>query len=431
MARGRRALWWSFLLVVLGALGTSVGAAPGSARTDARAATGQQVTCSLRAHAVFWTSTDWELLGQELKAQLSPCADYYISIPPLSADKTGLRAQQDDVIRSLGPRFHPVAEVTLSGATGWGAWVTGTSGRTWFDAGVEFRKRMSAAGYQPQLGETWLLNEWERSTRRDEPPYTRAAMADLVRGLHTGDGTGPAMPGIVEIGIAYTHQNIPDVAGYKAELKTWLADSAFWSTVAPHISVLTKEVYPDARLWGVGGTTRNARARHLSQYMEHAMNLVNAGPASIGAARSLFNRAYMPLGNATWPARGPDPFTPPFCCGHGWTSMPLDAMLSFVSEQIYSIRRYVGNHRQGPPKGRLGFSWQPTNNFDLPAAEWDQAKRAIAARIAAAIRFAYRPGLASSNLACRPPGGTTDWCQGATVSGAAFTEAWTIFERWN
>ena len=114
--------------------------------SGAGATSRQTATCPIRVKAIFWTSTDWELLGQELKSQLSPCADYYISIPPLANDKTALRAQQDDAIRALGPRFHPVAEVTLAGATGWDAWVTGAPGRTWFDAGVEFRKRMVAAG---------------------------------------------------------------------------------------------------------------------------------------------------------------------------------------------------------------------------------------------------------------------------------------------
>ncbi len=110
--------------------------------------------------------------------------------------------------------------------------------------------------------------------------------------------------------------------------------------------------------------------------------------------------------------------------------MSLDGMLSFVSEQIYAIRRYVGNHSQGPPKGRLGFSWQPTNNFDLPRAEWEQAKRAIASRIGAAIRDSYKPGLAFADRACSSPVASEDWCHGADVPGAAFTDAWATFERW-
>ena len=390
-----------------------------------------QPSCRLQAQVVFWTANDWVPLAEELKSQLSPCVEYYISIPPRAADKTVLRDDQDDVIRALGPQFHPVAEVRLTGDPGWAEWVTAQPGRTWFDVGVEFRKRMAAAGYRADQKETWLLNELDRSTRRNEAPFPRAAMAELLRGLYQGDASGPRVPGIVEIGIAYTHQNIPDVAGYKAEMKAWLADSAFWSTVAPYISVLTKEAYADARFWGVAGTSRNERARQLSEYMQHTMNLVASGPASIAAARALWTRAYMPLGNATWPALGPDPYSPPFCCGHGWTQISLDEMLSFVSEQIYANRRYVGNHRQGPPKGRFGFSWQPTNNYELPGPAWNDAKRAIASRIGAAIRYAYRPGLAASNYACRPPGGETDFCLGANVPGAAFTDAWETFKAWN
>jgi len=126
--------------------------------------------CRLHAQAVFWTATDWPILGQELAANPSPCGDYYISIPPLATNKTGLRVLQDDVIRALGPRFHPVAEMTLGGPTAWNEWVNAVPGRTWFDAGVLFRKRMADAGYRFDLGETWLLNEFDRSTRRDEPP---------------------------------------------------------------------------------------------------------------------------------------------------------------------------------------------------------------------------------------------------------------------
>jgi len=427
----RRMFLSAVVLVAFGAVVTTAGAVHGRSSTDGNQESRLAAKCRVHAKAVFWTASDWALLGQELAAQLSPCADYYISIAPLAADKTRLRVAQDDVIRGLGPQFHPVAEVVLGGPTGWATWVDGSAGRTWFDAGVEFRRRMAEAGYRFDLGETWLLNEFDKSTRRDEPPYTRAAMTDLLRGLHHGDGSGPTVPGIVEIGIAYTHQNIPDIVGYKAEMKAWLRDSGFWRSIAPSISVLTKEVYPDARFWGVAGTSRSNRRRHLTQYMEHVMNLINAGPTAIGPARSLFRRTYMPLGNATWPARGPDPYTPPFCCGHGWTMMPLEGMLSFVSEQVYSVRVYAAGHPKGAPKGRLGFSWQPTNNFDLPADEWDAAKRAIASRIGAAIRYAYRPGRASPKGACSPPGSRKDWCRGANIPGAAFTDVWATFEHWN
>jgi hypothetical protein len=386
--------------------------------------------CRLRGEAIFWTANDWLLLARALAADPTPCADYYVSIPPLAADKTGLRVLQDDLVRALGPRIHPVAEVTLGGLTGWANWVTGAPGRTWYDAGVEFRRRMVEAGYRPDLGETWLLNEFDRSTRRDEPPYTRAAMRDLVRGLYDGGGGQPLLPGIVEIGIAYTHQNIPDVPQYKAEMKKWLEDSAFWADVGPKIRFLTKEAYPDARFWGVAGSSRLQRTWHLTQYMEHLIRLAEAGPREIRVARAFLRRTFLPLGNATWPALGPDPYSPPFCCGHGWTLIPLVEMLHFVSEQVYGVRAYARFHPHGAPAGRLGFSWQPTNNFELPPAEWLAARQAIAARIAEAIHYAYGPGLASAQGACSPPGSNLDWCTGGDVPGAAFTEAWSIFGFW-
>lgn len=426
----------AILLVALVVVGITSGAAARPARADSPHDPGLPANCRLHAEVVFWTASfnDWLLLGQQLAANPSPCADYYISIPPLAADKTALRVPQDDVIRALGPRFHPVAEMTLGTPIGWNTWVNAVPGRTWFDAGVEFRRRMVAAGYRFDLGETWLLNEFDRSTRRDEPPYTRAAMKDLLRGLYYGDGTGPTVPGIVEIGIAYTHQNISDVEDYKSELKAWLQDGDFWTAVDPYIWVLTKEVYADMRFWGVAGSSRNDRTRHLTQYMEHLMNLVDAGPDGISPARALLERAYMPLGNATWPARGPgapDPCVIAFSCGHGWTMMPLEAMLNFVSEQVYAVRHYTGSHPQGPPDGRIGFSFQPTNNFNLPAPEWLAARQAIASRLAAAIRYGYRQGGASAEGACTPPDTDEDWCLGADVPDAVFTNAWETFESWN
>lgn len=423
----RRSSSWRVVLIAV--LGTVVAFGLGGA---ARAQTGEGApTCRTHAEAVFWTADDWDVLGEELARQASPCVQYYVSIPPTATDKTAFRAKQDDVIRGLGPNFHPVAEIRLGNETGWESWVRGAPGRTWFDAGVEFRRRMAEAGYRPELGETWLLNEFDRSTRRDQPPYTRAAMKDLLRGLYQGDGSGPALPGIVEIGIAYTHQNIPDVAGYKAELESWLRDSDFWTAVAPYISVLTKEAYPDARFWGVAGATRNERVAYLTQFMEHAMNLVRAGPPEIAAARALFDRAFMPLASATWPALGPDPYSPPFCCGHGWTLMPLDAMQAFVSEEIYTVSRYAARYLPPSSPSRVGFSWQPTNNFHLAPARWEAAERAIASRISSAIHSTYGGGAVLPAGACNVRGlGEWDWCGGAGVDHAAFTDAWAAFERW-
>jgi len=386
--------------------------------------------CRLHNEVIFWTANDWVLLAQELAARQGDCSHYYVSIPPTANDKKVLRFLQDDIIRAHGPRFRPVAEMTLGAPTGWANWVTGAPGRTWFDAGIEFRRRMVAAGYDFSRGETWLLNEADRSTRLDEPPYTRQAIMDVVRGLALGDGTGPVVPGIVELGIQYSHQTMPDLTAFKAEMKSLVADGRFWEGLEPYVAYFAREAYADARRWGVAGSSRHERTEHMNDYFQHLTNLAQAGPAEAEPARRFLRRTFLPLANATWPARGPDPFLPLFCCGHGWTMIPLEDMLSFVSEEVYAIRHYAGSHPGTGPAGRIGFSWQPTNNFNLPPTAWAAAKRAIAARIADAVRDAYDNGGGSPVGACGRKNGDY-WCDGADVPGAFFTEAWADFERWD
>ena len=90
-----------------------------------RRATGPLDTTGCRAlRAVFYTETDWLRLATKLAANASPCAQYYISIPPLAADKTKFRYDQPWRIRALGPNFHVLAEINF---TGWSNWVTANS----------------------------------------------------------------------------------------------------------------------------------------------------------------------------------------------------------------------------------------------------------------------------------------------------------------
>src|SRR6185436_20269178 len=115
----RRILVRSIVVVALVAFAVTSGAGSRPERAGGGHDPGLPANCRLHAEAVFWTQGgqtpsgvwDWTLLGQELAANASACADYYISIPPLAANKTGLRVLQDDAIRALGPRFHPVAEM--------------------------------------------------------------------------------------------------------------------------------------------------------------------------------------------------------------------------------------------------------------------------------------------------------------------------------
>ncbi|HEX4677694.1 MAG TPA: hypothetical protein VH210_00620, partial [Gaiellaceae bacterium] len=46
------------------------------------------------ARVVFYAQTDWMRLATKLAQSPSPCAEYYVSVPPLAADKSQARANQ-------------------------------------------------------------------------------------------------------------------------------------------------------------------------------------------------------------------------------------------------------------------------------------------------------------------------------------------------
>ena len=438
-ARGIR-LWLVSASAAVSIALTLLGGGQAALATSASAAQ-IQPNCALRTQVVFWTGSDHLRLAQALAANRSPCADYWISLPPLAANKKALRVAQDDVLRALG--IHPVAEFTVGETTGWANWVNepGTN-RTWFDAGVEFRREMADAGYDVTKGETWLINEFDRSTARDAPrqppdhdwpPARRADMRELMRGLYSGAPGMPPAPGIAEIGIHFRHQNIPNVDEYRRDLQGWLADTSFWADADKYLRWISVENYPDSRLWAPPGSTLQDRSRHLQAYIFHLLELVRSDPETPQLTRSFFERKFLPFANSGWRARGGDQFD--FVTGHGNTILDDVQMRQFVSEQVYAMRDYAGAHPHRAPAGRLGFSWQPCNRLAATEpdcrpvdAAFDQSLTLITARIAEAIRYAYGEGHSVAANACSPPAGSVDWCQGS-LAGAAFTSAWDGFGR--
>ena len=111
---------------------------------------------------------------------------YDISVPPLAADKTQMRSGSAPTIRALGPGFHALAEVNF---TAWGNWVAST-GNSWYQAGVEARRRMAAAGFDVAAGDSWAVNELSSAVRVGTGA-SRQNMRDLVHGLYDGDGGPP------------------------------------------------------------------------------------------------------------------------------------------------------------------------------------------------------------------------------------------------
>ena len=69
----------------------------------------------------------------------------------------------------------------------WGTWVADT-GDTWYQAGVEARRSMAAAGYDVTLGDTWAVNEFSAAVRQGSGT-ARADARNFVHGLFDGDGT--------------------------------------------------------------------------------------------------------------------------------------------------------------------------------------------------------------------------------------------------
>jgi hypothetical protein len=328
-------------------------------------------------------------------------------------------------VRTLGPQFHPLVEVVLGG-TGWGQWVAAGNG-SWYDAGVEMRRRIAALNLRFDLGETWLLNEFNRTTRIDGDPYTRSAMKELVRGLYEGAPGMQPLPGAVEIGISFGHQNLPDVAGYKAELKPYLQDADFWSFMQGKVRWLLHEAYADTRNHGVPGSTLEQRRSHLEDYVFHLLELAKAGGRHSTTVDRFLNDAFVPFVNGGgYVALGGDAFD--FTTGHGNTEVSVDQMMRFASEQIYTVRHYGETHRGEPVAKRIGFSWQPQNRYMLPLDEFEADVDTQAARLAEALRWAYGPG-GTPEGACIASATVVDWCT-FEREGALFVDTWEIFRSW-
>jgi hypothetical protein len=358
---------------------------------------------------VFYAATDWLRLATRLAANASPCAQYFVSIPPLVSDKTKPRPDQAWRIRALGSNFHAMAEIHW---TTWSRWVAST-GSTWFQAGVEARRRMAAAGYDAAKGDTWAVNEFPSSVRA-VAGADRANARELVRGLYEGDG-GPAVRGTVfVIGVGQRAGTVPL---YQNNLQNWMTDSAFWTDMAAHVSDWSQETYADFRSYGVPGAPIATRRDYLVDYLQHGLVLAGVGPSAIDSARAFLQSTYSPLANAAWQ----------WASGYGWTMVPFDQMQAFVSAQTYALR--FASTTTGQAQDHWGFAWQPQNATGEPSSQFTGETAAILDRLALAIRDSGQTNPTDPGSgACGPPGQTL-YC-GGDLAGAAFTEAWKSFRAW-
>jgi hypothetical protein len=347
--------------------------------------------------AVFYTS-DTQVLAKTLAANASDCADYYVSISPVTTAPNVGEPRSGPALAAVhaqGPRFHALAELRPS------QWTAYAAANGWYAAGAKLHDDMLAAGYDPASGDTWAVNEVGTPSNStfatnviDGTDGARDALRDFVRGLYTGSN-GPALPGLVFA--ANPPQLAPDVAGYAQELAGWYADAPFWEDMHRYVSMWAQETYADARAWGVAGAPLAERTAYLDDYLLHAQRVAEEGNDATDAARSFLDDAYVPLANASYRYPSPAPFAGP---GFGYTDIGPVGMQRFISAQTYALRSAFGT--------RLGFAVVPVN--DSPN------RPAIEGRVAAAIHDSQSDPAG----ACTSTGESCDF----DAAGASFADSW-------
>ena len=359
---------------------------------------------------VFYSETDWLRLAQKMRANPSACADYYVSIPPLAADKTKLRNGEAAKIRALGPQMHAVAEANV---TGWTNWVNAGNG-TWYDAGVEMRNRMTAAGFDVGAGDIWGLNELSSAVRQGTG-VSRTNMRSFIRGLATANGNGPLVKGVVwTIGMG---QQTTNLATYRQNLEAWLQDQGFWSDVNQYVAYWSQEVFGDVRNWAVPGTDNATRRDRLIEYLEHVSVVSQVAPAANADMTATLEATEAPLANGSWAWKS----------GFGYTLGPVDQMKAYVSSQVYALRNYQG---RAPWRSAdaFGFSWSPQNlaELGLTGPQFTAQSAELLDRLAAAIHDSDTTTEDPGSAACGADGSlcATD------IAGAAFNLGWQVFGAW-
>ncbi len=353
--------------------------------------------------AIFYASSDWLPLANALAAAASPCAEYYITVPPPSNDKTQVRSGVASQIDALGANFHAVAEINV---TAWQAWVTST-GNSWADAGVDARSEMSAAGFNVSAGDTWAVNELPSSVRQGTGT-ARSDMEGLVGGLYDGDGSAPTKGIVFAEGIG---QPTNPLTQYKANVESWLQDANFWNAITPDVSDFLQENYGDIRDYAVSGADVPTRIGYLQAYLDHELQLVSVGPASVAASQSFLAATYAPLATAAWA----------YSTDYGYTSVPYLQMEDYVSAQVDAMRAYDATI--GWSADRIGFAWAPSNTLGLSTSDFNTQTAALLAQLATAIQESADPAAPGAG-ACTAP-----WCE-TVIAGAAFTPAWSTFSTW-
>src|SRR4051794_1174189 len=368
-------------------------------------------TACIPTDVVFYAPNDWVRIAQKMRANMSTCANYYVSIPPIAADKTKPRGPvQPTLIRALGSNFHAVNDVNVTDATSWANWVASGKG-TWYQAGVEARRRMedpAQGNFDVAAGDIWAVNELTTAVRGNIGA-SRQNMRDFVHGLYDG-ADGIPVKGLVWI--SNFGQGTTFFDTYRANVRTWLQDRAFWADLALYVRFVSQEVYGRVASWGVPGTSPQDRLVPTADYLEHFAHFAASSASDLGDTASYVAGGDAPVGNAAWSSGTFE-----------WPTPPVDYTVAaaYTAAQVYAFR----HDQDARPTQAFGFVWNPTNP-GLTTNDFNTKSGFIADRIAAAIHASDAPSTEPGLAACGP--GLT-WCTG-DVAGALFNTAWRMFDDW-
>jgi hypothetical protein len=360
-------------------------------------------SCASAPTLLFYAADDWMGLGAALARGGPPCARYLISIPPVK-DEDGLYTVPNPsdlrLYRALGPRFQAMAEIRVAA---WEQWLAANPGKSWYDAGVEARRRMARAGYDPARGDTWAVNEFPLDVLTDQA--VRDDMRELVRGLYEG---GPPMKGVVFL--VSPAQAQTELEPYKAQLEANFRDLAFWQELRRSVRYVAAEVYASATSCCVPGASGGEQAADLNSYLQHRFTLAQAAPPELSLVRSYLEEAYVPLGNAAWAWEA----------AYGYTAISPEQMARFLANQTLAMQSFAVPQNRSPV---FGFAWAPLQPEGMSKDQFVASVERIRDELARSLRESFtlgpRGACGNDGRGCR--------CE---VAGSAFNPAWRTFERW-
>ena len=212
-----------FIATVLSAAGCATQVAgDADPELDEEAAAG----CQQPSEVVIWGTRNFDQIIDAITANRTACSTFWVSLPPLTDEagrktipRNGAVLDKIHALQDRGVKIRAMAEFHW---TSWNGWVQATGG-SWYDAGVEFRRRMDEAGYDPVAGDTWVVDEFPSTVRAGQLGGRSNAMA-VVRGLY--EGATPNIKGavlVVGMSIQMTY-----FTEYKSALEDWLCDAPFW-----------------------------------------------------------------------------------------------------------------------------------------------------------------------------------------------------------